>query len=130
MKFEEIYKEDIFANDQGITLDELNEKHAVMSVTVEHRHKNGGNVGHGGLVFTLADIAMAACANFLQPISVSIQSDIRFLAAAKIGDRLTAEAIAVFGRKSMFNARVTITNQNGDMIAVAEGMYHTKRVEL
>ncbi len=130
MKFEEIYKKDIFANDQGITLDELNEKHAVMSVTVEHRHKNGGNVGHGGLIFTLADISMAACANFLQPVSVSIQSDIRFLAAAKIGDRLTAEAIAVFGRKSMFNARVTITNQNGDMIAVAEGMYHTKRVEL
>ncbi|MFI3263371.1 MAG: PaaI family thioesterase [Rikenellaceae bacterium] len=130
MKFEDLYKEDIFANELGITLDELNEQHALMSVVVETRHKNGGNVGHGGLIFTLADIAMAACANFLQPVSVSIQSDIRFLAAAKIGDKLTAEAIAVFGRKSMFNARVTITNQDGDLIAVAEGMYHTKRVQI
>ncbi len=128
MKFEELYKEDIFANDLGITLDELNEKHAVMSVTVEHRHKNGGNVGHGGLLFTLADISMAACANFIQPVSVSIQSDIRFLSAAKIGDRLTAEAIGVFGRKSMFNARTTITNQDGELIAIAEGMFHTKRM--
>ncbi len=129
MKFEELYKEDLFANDQGIVLDELNEQHALMSVTVEHRHKNGGNMAHGGLIFTLADIAMAACANFLQPISVSIQSDIRFLAAANIGDRLTAEAIGVFGRKSMFNSRVTITNQNGDLIAIAEGMFHTKRIQ-
>ncbi len=128
MKFEDIYKDDIFANEMGITLFELNDQHAVMKLTIEPRHLNGGHVAHGGAIFTLADISMAAVANYNQPISVSIQSDMRFLAAAKLGDTLTAEAVGVFGRKSMYNCRTTITNQDGEMIAIAEGMFHTKRV--
>ncbi len=126
MKFEEIYKSDIFANQMGITLDELDEQHAKMSLTIEERHLNGGNTAHGGAIFTLCDIAMAAMANFVKPISVSIQSDIRFLAPAFKGDRLTALAEIVYGRKKIYNCRVSISNQNGDVIAIAEGMYHIK----
>lgn len=128
MKFEEIYKEDIFANNAGITLDELNDQHAVMSAVVKPEHLNGGKFAHGGFIFTLGDIAMAAIANHLNPISVSIQSDIRFLSVARLGDRLTAEAVGVFARKKLCNCRVSITNQEGDLIAVAEGMFHTKHV--
>lgn len=126
MNFEEIYKNDIFANQTGIEIEELNHQHAILSFTVEKRHLNGGNVAHGGAIFTLCDIAMAAMANFKQPVSVSIQSDIRFLAVGLEGDRLTAEAIEVFGRKKMYNCRVSVTNQNGELIAIAEGMFHTK----
>ncbi|MFI3280063.1 MAG: PaaI family thioesterase [Rikenellaceae bacterium] len=126
MNFEEIYKNDIFANQTGIIIEELNQQHAKLSFTVEARHLNAGNVAHGGAIFTLCDIAMAAMANFKQPVSVSIQSDIRFLAVALEGDRLTAEAIEVFGRKKMYNCRVSVTNQNGELIAIAEGMFHTK----
>ncbi len=129
MKFEEIYKSDIFANEMGILLRELNDDHAVMTLKVEHRHLNGGNTIHGGALFTLADIAMAAMANHRQPLSVSIQSDIRYLAPAFEGDTITAEAVEVFARKRLYNSRVTITNQDGRLIAIAEGMYHTKRIE-
>lgn len=129
MRFEDIYKRDIFANEAGVVLDELNDDHAIMHVVVEKRHLNGGNTAHGGLIFLLCDIAMAAMANHRQPISVSIQSDIRFLAAALEGDTLTAEAFEVFGRKRMYNSRVEIKNQRGELIAVAEGMYHTKKME-
>ncbi|MFI3304305.1 MAG: hotdog fold thioesterase [Rikenellaceae bacterium] len=128
MNFQEIYKNDIFATENGITLEELNDTHSIMSVKVEHKHLNGGSTAHGGLIFLLCDIAMAAMANHRQPLSVSIQSDIRFLAAAFEGDILTAEAVEVFGRKKLYNSRVSVTNQNGDLIAVAEGMFHSKRL--
>lgn len=127
MTFEEIYKYDIFANEMGITLDELNDDHAKMSVRIERRHLNGGSVTHGGVLATLSDIAMAAIANQRQIGSVSIQSDIRYLAASFEGDTLTAEAVNVFGRKSFSNCRATVTNQKGDIIAIAEGMYYAKR---
>ncbi len=127
MTFEEIYKHDKFANDAGITLKSLSEEGAVMEFKVEARHLNAGGTAHGGSIFLLSDITMAAMANFKQIGSVSIQSDIRFLGAAFEGDTLTAEAVEVFGRKSLYNSRVTITNQNGDMIAVAEGLYYVKR---
>ncbi len=127
MNFEEMYKHDKFANDAGVVLKELNERHAIVTLEVEKRHLNAGNVTHGATLFVMADIAMAAMANFSQSPSVSIQSDIRFLAASFEGDTLTAEAVAVFGRRSLYNSRVTITNQRGEMIAIAEGMFHTKR---
>ncbi len=128
MNFQEIYKNDIFATENGITLEELNDTHSIMRVKVERKHLNGGSTAHGGLIFLLCDIAMAAMANHRQPLSVSIQSDIRFLAAAFEGDILTAEAVEVFGRKKLYNSRVSVTNQSGDLIAVAEGMFHTKRL--
>lgn len=127
MDFKEMYRHDKFANDAGVVLKELNAEHAVMCLEVEKRHMNAGNVAHGGVLSLMADISMAAIANFHQSPSVSIQSDIRFLAAGLQGDTLTAEATPVFGRKSMYNCRATITNQRGEMIAIAEGMFHTKR---
>ncbi len=128
MNFQEIYKGDKFANENGIVLDELDDTHAVMSVSVERKHLNAGNAAHGGFIFLLADITMAAMANHRKPISVSIQSDIRYVASAVEGDTLRAEAVEVYERKKLFYSRVTITNQNGDLIAVAEGMFHTKHL--
>lgn len=130
MDFKKIYSRDRFANENGIILGELNDEHALMSVTVEQKHLNGADSVHGGVLFLLADIAMAALANFKQPISLSIQSDIRFLATAFEGDTLTAEALWVHGGRKLSNCHVNITNQKGELIAVAEGMFHTKRVNV
>ncbi len=129
MDFKELYKSDIFANEAGIVLNELDDNHAVMSVVVVPEHLNGGGFAHGGLIFTLTDIAMAAIANQVNPISVSLQSDIRFLGVAQEGDTLTADATCLFARKKLSNCRVSVTNQRGDLIAIAEGMYHTKYVK-
>ncbi len=127
MDFKELYKHDRYANENGVVLEELNDDFARMSIVVEKRHLNGGSAAHGGMIFLLADITMAAMANHKQFPSVSIQSDIRFLAAALEGDKITAEAVEVFGRKSLRNCRVTMTNQRGDLIAIAEGMFYTKQ---
>ncbi len=127
MKFEDMYQHDKYANDAGMAIVELNDQHAVMSFTVEKHHLNGVNMLHGGAVFLLADVTMAAMANYKQSPSVSIQSDIRFLAAGREGDVITAEAVEVFGRKTLYNSRATITNQRGELIAVAEGMFYTKQ---
>lgn len=127
MDFREMYKEDIFATETGVVLDELCSDYAKMYLKVEKRHLNAGKVAHGGVLFLLADITMAAMANFLQAPSVSIQSDIRFLSVAKEGDVITAIAEPVYFRKSLSNCRVRVENQDGELIVVAEGMFHTKR---
>ncbi len=127
MNFEDLYKHDTYANENGIVLEEVNDDFSRMSFVVEKRHLNGGSTAHGGVLFLLADITMAAMANHKQFPSVSIQSDIRFLAAAFEGDKITAEAVEVFGRKTLRNCRVTISNQRGELIAIAEGMFYTKQ---
>ena len=127
MEFKELYKDDIFANETGVVLEEVNDDYAKMHLKVERRHLNGGGYVHGGVVFLLADIAMAAMANHRQIGSVSIQSDIRFLSAAAEGDTLFAKSKAVFGGKTLNNCRVDIVNQDGKMIAIAEGMFYVKQ---
>ncbi|MFR9524399.1 MAG: PaaI family thioesterase [Rikenellaceae bacterium] len=125
--FKSVYKLDRFANDAGIVLRSLSDQGAEMELKIESRHLNAGGTAHGGAIFLLTDIAMAAMANYRHLGSVSIQSDIRFLGAAFEGDTLTATAVEVFGRKSLYNSRVTVTRQNGDMIAIAEGLYYVKK---
>ncbi|MFR9564496.1 MAG: PaaI family thioesterase [Rikenellaceae bacterium] len=126
MKFEEIYKHDIFANEAGVVLQSVSDTEAVMTLKVERRHLNGGNFAHGGAIYLLCDIAMAALANHRQPISVSIQTDIKFISVAVEGDLLTATAEEIIGRKTLYYSRVSVRNQEGKLIATAEGMLHTK----
>lgn len=126
MKFEEVYKFDIFANEAGVTLKELNDNSSQMYLKVERRHLNGGGFAHGGAIFVLCDMAMAAIANHKRFPSVSIQSDIRFLATAVEGDVLTATAEETYGRKKLSYGRCTVRNQRDEVIAIAEGMFHVK----
>ncbi len=126
MKFEDLYKLDIYANEAGVTLQELTDNSSKMYVKVERRHLNGGGFAHGGVIFVLCDMAMAAIANHKRFPSVSIQSDIRFLAAAAEGDTLTATAEETYGRKNLSYGRCTVRNQRDEIIAIAEGMFHVK----
>lgn len=123
MNFKEIYHKDIFANNTGAILEELNETQAKMYIKIEKHHLNAGKVAHGGVIYLLADISMAAIANFnKEQMFVSIQSDIRFLAPTFEGDIITAIATEVHHRKRMSNCKVVIKNQKEEVIAIGEGM--------
>ncbi len=120
MDFQELYSQDRFANEMGIKLESLSDDLAQMSFMVTAQHLNAGNAAHGGAIFTLADITMAAIANYKQMVSVSIQSDMRFISAALEGDKLTARAEYIYGRKSSSHCRVSITNQDGKKVCKAK----------
>lgn len=122
-----ILKRDIFAKEMGITLEKIDDESSQMSLVVEQKHLNAADFAHGGAIFTLADFAMGTMANRNGVPSLSIQLDIRYLAVGCLGDKLTATATEVFVKRSMSNYRVSIENQKGELIAIAEGMYHRKK---
>ncbi len=78
---------DEFAEGNGMSVDEVTDDVAITSMTVEKRHLNGVGVCQGGALFTLADLAMAAVTN-QRGMSVSTDANIRFLSAAREGERL------------------------------------------
>ena len=47
----------------------------------------------GGLIFTLADTAFACACNSFGPVTVAASADIVFVAPARAGDVLVAEAV-------------------------------------
>ena len=87
----EFFSNDRFATENGITLDELDESHAVTSMTLGERHRNAFGGVMGGAIFTLADFACAALTNGPGRSTVAQQVSISFLAAPK-GTRLVATA--------------------------------------
>src|SRR5438552_2551113 len=62
------------------------------TMTVRDDMVNGHDLAHGGLVFALADTAFACACNSWGPVTVAAGADITFVAPARLGDVLEAEA--------------------------------------
>ena len=123
----EYFSCDRFATDNGITLDELDESHAVTSMTLEARHKNAFGGVMGGAIFTLADFAFAALSNSREKVTVAQQVSINYLTAAK-GEKLVAKASYRKDGRSSCVVNVDVTDDTGRDIAqfVGTGFKLTK----
>ncbi|MEM1164525.1 MAG: hydroxyphenylacetyl-CoA thioesterase PaaI [Pseudomonadota bacterium] len=109
----------------GISLDGVGPGTAEMSLVVEAHHCNGHHVCHGGYIFTLADTAFAFACNSYNQASLAHQNSITFCAPGQIGDHLIARAVEVTraGRSGVYD--VTVSNQDGTVVALMRGNSRT-----
>ena len=107
---------DRFATENGMTLDELDETHAVTSLTVDARHKNAYGGVMGGAIFTLADFAFAALTNDRERITVAQQVSINYLSPVK-GSRLVATARYKKDGRNSCVVNVDVADDTGREIA-------------
>lgn len=112
----EYFSADRFATENGIVLEELDEKHAVSSMTLEARHKNAYGGVMGGAIFTLADFAFAALTNDRENVTVAQQVSVNYLSAAK-GSKLTATATYKKDGRSSCVVNVDVVDDAGRDIA-------------
>jgi acyl-CoA thioesterase len=107
----------------GIELVELAEGRARARMTVRPDMVNGHAIAHGGLVFALADTAFACACNSFGPVTVAASADITFIAAAREGDVLEAEARlrTPYGRNGIYDVTV---RRGPDVIAEFRGRSH------
>jgi acyl-CoA thioesterase len=105
----------------GMEIVEVSEGRATLALTVESHHANGHGICHGGVTFSLADSAFAFACNSRNQNTVAQTNTITYIAPGRIGDRLTATAreISLTGRSGIYD--VTVTNQNGTVIAEFRG---------
>ena len=91
---------------------------AVVRMTVRADMLNGFAVAHGGLVFALADTALALACNETDAVTLVAGADISFLSPAREGDELeaVAERRTLEGRAGLYDVRVSA----GDGRVVAE----------
>ena len=87
----EFFSHDRFATENGITLEERDERHAVASLALAERHRNAHGGVMGGAIFTLADFAFAVAVNNVHRPTVAQQVSINYLSAPR-GARLIARA--------------------------------------
>ncbi|MFY9352502.1 MAG: hydroxyphenylacetyl-CoA thioesterase PaaI [Sphingobium sp.] len=108
-----------------VRLDEAREGYARISMTIRADMLNGHRTAHGGMIFALADSAFAYACNSRNDVTVAQQASILFLAPAREGDVLVAEAQeqALVGRAGAYH--VSVRNQQGVAIAEFQGLSRT-----
>ncbi|TWV13301.1 hotdog fold thioesterase [Bacteroidaceae bacterium HV4-6-C5C] len=126
----EFFEKDHFAAQSGIKLIEIKKGYGKASVTIADKHLNAGNLTQGGVIFTLADLALAAAANSHGVLAVSLSSNITFLRSSGVGDILYAEAKERYKGRSTGFYQVEVTNQNGELIAAFESSIFCKNKAL
>jgi acyl-CoA thioesterase len=106
----------------GVALEEIRPGYARMSMTVTAPMLNALGLCHGGFTYKLADDAFAYACNSYNRNAVGLNCTISYLAPAREGDVLTAicEERHRKGRSGTYD--VTVTNQNGEVIALFRGL--------
>jgi acyl-CoA thioesterase len=94
---------------------------ATVLMTVRAEMLNGFRTCHGGYLTVLADTAFAYACNTGNECTVASGLSIDFVAPAREGDRLSAEAqrVSEAGRTGVYD--VTVRNASGDTVAVFRG---------
>jgi len=105
----------------GMKVIELKAGYARIGMEVKPEHMNFHGVAFGGVIMCLADQAFGYAVNTLSYPSVASQFNTYFLSSARAGDVLTAEGMIVRSGRRISVAEVSVTNQDGKLIARASG---------
>jgi acyl-CoA thioesterase len=119
------FSKDAYAAEAGIELIESSPGRAKIKMEIRDRHKNSHGTVHGGAIFTLADTAFALASNSHGIPAAAINAHISYVKAATSGT-LFAEAEEFSLNKKIATYIVHVTDQNGDRIALFEGMVYRK----
>ncbi len=122
----QMMRNDAFSRWMGIEVVKVGEGYCKISCPVREEMLNGFNVTHGGIVFSLADSALAFSAATYGRVSLAVDNSISFTQKTVPGDRLTAESscIKLSHKTGLFEVR--IKNDAGELIAIMKAtVYRT-----
>jgi len=109
-----------------MSLLELTPGYSKVSIKLIPEYQNFNGLIFGGIVMAVADQAFAYASNSLALPSIAFQFNIHFIASAEVSDELIAECRVIkSGRRAGFS-EMTVTNQEGKLIAKATGTTITR----
>ena len=111
----------------GIEIVEVRDTYVKTKLVVEPKHMNALGIMQGGALFTLADFTFAVAINAGQEdSSVAIECQISFLKPVT-GGVLFAESRLTGKSRSLIAQDITITDEQGNVVAVFHGRGFVRR---
>lgn len=120
-------QQDTFAQHVGIELLEASAGYAKVQLSITEKHLNAVRTVHGGVIFTLADFAFAVASNAHGPVAMAINAHISYIKAVTEGI-LVAEAKETSLNPKLATYTVHVSNEQGEVIAIFQGMVYRKKV--
>jgi len=100
---------------------EMSPGYAKIAMKLNPEYQNFNGLVFGGIVMAVADQAFAYASNSLAYPSIASQFNIHFIAGAGQDDELTAEGRVIKSGRRAGLSEMTVTNQEGKLIAKATG---------
>lgn len=116
-----MWAEDRASQSHGMSIRAVGLGSAEVSMEVRADMVNGHGMCHGGMIFMLADSALAFASNSRNIVTVAAGASIEFIAPARLGQVLTASAVErTLGRRTGLYD-VEIRADDGTLVAVFHG---------
>ena len=108
----------------GLDLKKVDDKNFNFFINVKEIHLNTGKIVHGGFLSTIADTGMGTAAHQIagNKRCVTINLDLKFITAAKLGDKLTGNVKVLKKTKTLVFINCEISNSK-DLIVSASGTW-------
>ena len=108
---------DRFAQLLGVTADTASFERAVCHLTLQPEHQNILGGPHGGVIFSLADMAFANACNAGSEPFIGIQAEMRYISRART-PQLMATATLMGRSKKMAHYEVLVQDSEGHCVAL------------
>jgi len=112
---------DAFSEWLGIRALEIAPRRSTVQMKVRPDMVNGFGVSHGGIVYSLADSALAFASNTHGRITVAIENSIAYPQSVAVGDTITAVAEEESATNKLGFYRVIVRNQADVIVATFRG---------
>ena len=116
-----IAERDASARLLGIELIAVGAGTAQTRLVVRPDMDNGHGVCHGGIIFTLADAAMAYACNSRNETTMATAAAVDLVNPGQVGSTLTATATATVLRGRSGVSDVTVADDSGTVVAIFRG---------
>lgn len=105
---EKMLGNDAFSRLLGLKVEEVRPGMCRLSATVKEEFTNGFKIAHGGLVFSLADSAVAFAANAYGQLAVTLENSVSYIHPAFSGDKIviTARKVESTDRTAWYEADI------------------------
>lgn len=104
----------------GLTVEQISPGRATCRLVVREELLNIHSVCHGGLVFALADTALAYASSSKNRAGMTQSASIVFTRAARLGDVLLAAAAVESDGRRTSSCTVRVSNQHGHLVALVQ----------
>jgi acyl-CoA thioesterase len=119
---------DAFSEWLGIEVLEIAPRRSTLQMQVRPEMVNGFGVSHGGIVYSLADSALAFACNTHGRVTMAIENSISYPLPVTVGDVLTAVADEESATSRLGFYRVIVRNQKDEIVSTFRGtVYKTQR---
>jgi acyl-CoA thioesterase len=105
----------------GVELVSVSDNEIVLGLVVTAEHLNFLELGHGGMVFSLADCGFSLGSNAAGERAVAIDTHLVLTAASRLGDRLLATVTEASRGRTLGTYRVDVSRQDGRTVGLFTG---------